>query len=249
MTRFTDFFDFTGRRALVTGAASGIGAAIARALADHGAGVVLADRDGTALRETAATMPGTPAAQVYDQADLASVEALAAAAGPVDILVNNAGVLVCAPLADLRWDDLRRVIDVNFVGLVALTQLVGRGMVERERGTVINIGSQMAFTGAALRSAYAASKAAVGQFTRTAALEWGGSNVRVNCIAPGRTITNINRAQLADPAEHAAGLERIPLKRYGQPDDIAHVALFLASDAASYVTGHTLVADGGWTLA
>lgn len=248
MSRYTDLFDFSGRRALVTGAAAGIGAAIARALAEQGAEVLLADRDVAALHLTAGEIGTAATPHAYDQADAASIEALAAAAGPVDILVNNAGILNCDPLADLHWDDLRRVVDVNLVGLIGLMRLVGGGMVARRRGVVLNIGSQMAFTGGRHRSVYAATKAAVTQVTKSAAVEWGAAGVRVNCLAPGRTVTNINRAQLSDPAVHAAGLERIPLRRYGQPEDIANAALFLVSEASAYVTGHTLVADGGWIL-
>ncbi len=248
MTRFVDRFDFRDRRALVTGAGNGIGEAIARAFVEQGAYVVLADRDESALARVAADLADASEAHAFDQADLASVEALAAAAGDVDILVNNAGIAVRGPLLDLDWERLRSVVDINLVGPIALTRVVGAGMVRRGRGNVINIGSQMAFTGARNRSAYASTKLALSQFTRTAALEWGTHGIRVNCIAPGRTMTAINREVFADPAEYAAGLLRIPLRRYGEPDDIANAAVFLASDAAGYVTGQTLIVDGGWVL-
>lgn len=121
-------------------------------------------------------------------------------------------------------------------------------MVRRGSGNVINISSQMAFTGARNRSVYAATKLAITQFTKTAALEWGPLGVRVNGIAPGRTVTAINREVFADPIEYQAGLQHIPLQRYGQPDDIANAAVFLASQASGYITGQTLVVDGGWIL-
>ena len=248
MTAFQRLFDFSGRRALVTGAANGIGAAIARAYVAQGAQVVLADRDAAALAGVAADLGSGCVAQVFDQADIASIEALAAMAGEIDILVNNAGIALRGPLLDLQWDRLREVVDVNLVGPIALTRLVGAGMVRRGSGNVINISSQMAFTGARNRSVYASTKLAIAQFTKTAALEWGPLGVRVNGIAPGRTVTAINREVFADPVEYQAGLQHIPLQRYGQPDDIANAAVFLASQASGYITGQTLVVDGGWVL-
>jgi NAD(P)-dependent dehydrogenase (short-subunit alcohol dehydrogenase family) len=245
---FERLFDFSGKRALITGAASGIGEAMARAFVAQGAQVVLADRDQDALQKVACDLASSSQSHTFDQADLASIEALAAAAGDVDILVNNAGIVVRAPLLDLDWADLRRMVDINLVGPVALTRLVGAGMVRRRSGTIINIGSQMAFNGARHRSVYSSTKVAISQFTKTAALEWGSHGIRVNCIAPGRTITALNAALLSDPVEYETGLQRIPLQRYGEPGDIANVALFLASEAAAYITGHTVVVDGGWIL-
>ena len=248
MPSFPDLFDFTGKRALVTGAANGLGEAISRAFVSVGAHVILADRDEPSLRKVAAELAGSCTSQIFEQGDLSSVEELAAASGDVDILVNNAGIVVRGPLLDLDPGDLRRVVDVNLVGPIALTRWVGGAMVRRGGGTVINISSQMAFVGARHRSVYASTKLAIVQFTRTSALEWGPHGVRVNCIAPGRTVTAINRDIWNDPAEYEAALQRIPLRRYGQPDDIANAALFLASQAASYITGQTIVVDGGWIL-
>ena len=248
MTAFQSLFDFSGKRALVTGAASGIGEAIARAYAALGAFVVLADRDAAALRTVAADLAGSCEARVFDQADIASIEALAGAAGDVDILVNNAGIALRGPLLELEWDRLRQVVDINLVGPIALTRLVGAAMVRRGGAAIINVSSQLAFTGARDRSVYASTKIAIAQFTKSAALEWGPRGVRVNCIAPGRTVTAMNRELLADPHEYAAGLRRIPLQRYGLPDDIANAAVFLASPASSYITGQTIVVDGGWVL-
>jgi NAD(P)-dependent dehydrogenase (short-subunit alcohol dehydrogenase family) len=166
----------------------------------------------------------------------------------VDVLVNNAGIMARASLLETGAELLRDIVAVDLVGVVSLTTLVARGMVERGGGAVVNIGSQMAFCGAEGRGAYAAAKAGVSQFTRTAAVEWGPRGIRVNCIAPGRMLTPMTREMLADPAEHARGLQRIPLRRYGDPADVAHVAVFLASDAAAYITGQTVVVDGGWVI-
>ncbi|MBI1736525.1 MAG: SDR family oxidoreductase [Candidatus Rokubacteria bacterium] len=242
--RLERFFDLSGRRVLITGAAQGLGAAMAAAFAAQGASLVLADRKIDALRAAAPALE----CHAYDQSDQRSIEALAAAAGAVDVLVNNAGILARASLLETGGDLLREVVGVDLVGVVALTTLVARGMVDRGRGAVVNIGSQMAFCGAEGRGAYAAAKAGISQFTRTAAVEWGPRGVRVNCIAPGRMLTPMTREVLADPAEYARGLERIPLRRYGDPADVAWVAVFLASDAAGYITGQTVVVDGGWVL-
>lgn len=245
---YEQLFDFTGKRVMVTGAANGIGEAIARGFAGQGATLLLADCDELALRAVADDLGASCSFHLYDQSDLTSVQALAEASGSIDVLVNNAGVLVTGPLVDLGWSDLRRLVDINLVGPIALTQRIGAAMVAQGRGNVINIGSQLVFNGARHRSVYASAKAGLSQFTKTAALEWGEFGVRVNCLAPGKTITNLNRHLLADPREYEAGLARTPIKRYGEPRDVANAALFMASGAASYITGHTLVIDGGWIL-
>jgi NAD(P)-dependent dehydrogenase (short-subunit alcohol dehydrogenase family) len=248
VTPFQELFDFSGKRVLVTGAANGIGESIACAFAEQHAHIIAADRHEAALNKLGQRLGSRCDLHVYDQADLNAVEALAAVAQQVDILINNAGVLLVEPFLSLKWDELRRIVDINLVGPIALTQAVGSRMVARQSGSIINIGSQLAFNGARSRAVYASTKAAIAQFTKTAAVEWGDAGVRVNCIAPGKTLTNINRHILADPSEYEAGLQRTPLKRYGEPRDTANAALFLASEAASYITGQTLVVDGGWTL-
>jgi NAD(P)-dependent dehydrogenase (short-subunit alcohol dehydrogenase family) len=245
---FLRHFDFAGKTACVTGAASGIGRATARLLADLGAVVHIADRDTEGLDKLAAASPQAFRLFVYDQASRESVEGLARAIGPVDILVNNAGILLYEPLIDLKWEDLERVIATNLVGAIGLTRLVGAGMVARRTGAVVHTGSQLAFNGAEFRAVYAAAKAGISQFVKTAALEWGPHGIRVNCIAPGRTLTPINQHLLSDPAQYAEAIKRIPLGRFGQPEDIAQAIVFLASDASAYVTGQTLVVDGGWVL-
>ncbi|HKU85539.1 MAG TPA: SDR family oxidoreductase [Casimicrobiaceae bacterium] len=245
---FCKLFDFSGKVACVTGAASGIGRATAGLLADLGAVVYAADRDADALEAFARERPGAVRPVLFDQAQIGSVEQLAAAVGEVDVLINNAGVLVYEPLLDLQWDDLQRVVSINLSGAIALTRLVGAGMVTRGRGAIVHTGSQLTFNGAEFRAVYAATKAGISQFVKTAALEWGRHGVRVNCVAPGRTLTAMNRHLLQKPDEYAEALKRIPLGRFGQPTDIANAFVFMASDASAYVTGHTLVVDGGWIL-
>ncbi len=242
-----DALDFSGRSVCVTGAASGIGRATAGLFHRLGATVHAADRDGEGLAALAAERPGI-ATVTYDQADIASCEALYAAVGPVDVLIANTGILVYEPLLDLKWDDMNRVVQVNLIGTMVLTRLFGEAMIARGGGAMVLTSSQLAFNGSEFRAVYAATKAGVTQFVKTAALEWGPRGVRVNAVAPGRTLTAINRHLLADPAERAEAMTRIPAGRFGDPTDIANAMVFLSSTAASYITGHTLVVDGGWIL-
>jgi len=241
-------FDMTGKRVCVTGAASGIGRATAYLFAALGADVLAADRNESALAALMRELPGSARAHVYDQAELSSVLALAEHAHDSEILINNAGVLLYAPLNSLEPADMQHVVAVNLTGAIALTQRIGRAMAARARGTIVHTGSQVVGNGAEHRAVYAATKAAISQFVRTAALEWGPSGVRVNCLAPGRTLTDMNRHLLDAPDERAHALQRIPLGRFGLPPDMANAFIFLASEASSYMTGQTLVVDGGWLL-
>ena len=238
--------DFSGRRVLVTGAANGFGAAMSALFSEHGATMVLADIEEGPLDAIATRVGGE--AHVYDQSDAASIERLAAAVGEIDVLVNNAGVLTAKPLLDTAFEEVRRLVEVDFLGVVRLMQLIGGGMVERRRGVVVNIGSQTAFSGGENRAVYAAAKAAVSQLTRAAAVEWGPYGVRVVCLAPGRSLTRMTQETAAPGYAGDRGLSRVPLGRWGTAEEIAKMAVFLAADAASYVTGETLVADGGYIV-
>ncbi|MGZ3338417.1 MAG: SDR family NAD(P)-dependent oxidoreductase [Reyranella sp.] len=237
-------FDFTGRRILLTGAANGFGAAMAALFHAAGARLVLADIEEQALAGIASRYGAE--AHVFDQADPVSVERLAEQAGPVDILINNAGVLVAKPLLETSFEEVRRLIDVDFVGALRLMQLVGRGMVERRRGVILSIGSQTAFSGGENRAVYAAAKAAISQLTKSAAVEWGPHGVRVVCLAPGRSLTRMSRQTVKEGQSGDRGLARVPLGRWGTAEEIAKMAMFLVSDAAAYVTGETVIADGGY---
>jgi NAD(P)-dependent dehydrogenase (short-subunit alcohol dehydrogenase family) len=244
--KLTNDLDFTGRRALVTGAANGIGAAISTLLAQHGATLVLADQEPDTLEAAADRLKAQ--FHVYDQGDSSSVDRLVEVVGDVDILINCAGMLVAKPLLETSMEELRRLIDVDFVGLCRLMQGIGRVMVQRRQGVILSLGSQTAFCGAEGRGVYAAAKAAVSQLTRAAAVEWGPYNVRVVCLAPGRTLTRMT-AETAKPGYQGdRGLARVPLGRWGSAEEMAKMAVFLVSGAASYVTGETLIADGGFVL-
>lgn len=238
--------DFAGRRVLVTGAANGLGAAMAAAFHAAGATLVLADIEEGPLAAVAERHGAE--AHVYDQADPASVARLVEAAGPVDVLISNAGVLVAKPLLETSLEEVRRVIDIDLVGAIRLIQLVGAGMVARGRGVILSIGSQTAFSGGENRAVYAAAKAAISQITRGAAVEWAPHGVRVLCLAPGRSLTRMSQATVQAGSSGDRGLARVPAGRWGTADEMAKLALFLTSDAAAYIVGETVIADGGYVL-
>ena len=240
--------DFSGRTVLVTGAAGGLGSRMARAFHAHGGRVVLADRDREGLARIAGEVGGAEC-HVYDQSDPASVEALAGATGAVDVLLNNAGILHLGPFIEMDPEAIERLIATNLTGPILLARAVARGMVARGSGVIVNTASQIAFTGGPERAIYGTAKAGIVQFTRAAATELAPHGVRVVALAPGRTPTPLTEALLADPDHLAASLARIPAGRLGDAGEMARLALFLASPAADYVVGETLIADGGYILA
>ena len=245
-----------GRRALVTGGNSGIGEACVRALADAGARVAInyvAHEDAAAaLASGIRSSGGSALALPADVADENQVAAMFARIdgewGGIDILVNNAGV--DGPRAT-AWEsvpaDWRRVIQINLFGAYHCAREALRRMVAARSGVVVNISSVHEVIPWSGYSAYTASKAGIGMMTRTLAQEAGGSGVRVLAIAPGAIRTPINRTVWADPAGMADLLEKIPLGRIGEPEDVSRLVVVLASDAAAYVTGTTVFVDGGMT--
>ena len=239
--------DFSRRRVLVTGAAGGLGSRMARAFHAHGGTVVLADRDVERLAPLAAELGGAER-HACDQSVPSSVEALAEAAGPVDILLNNAGIVLGGPFLEMTPDAIERLIATDLTGPILLARALARGMVERGFGVIVNTASQIAFTGGPERVIYGTAKAGLVQFTRAAAVELAPHGVRVVALAPGRTLTPLTEEQLADPDYLAASLARIPAGRIGDAEEMARLALFLASPLADYVVGETLIADGGYIL-
>lgn len=250
-----DLFRLDGRRALVTGGAKGLGRVISQALAEAGAEVAVASRTLSDCQQAAdeiatATQRRTAAfaADVTQSADIKSLQAeIESNFGAIDILVNNAGVNIRGQIQDLTESDWATVMDANVKGPFLCAQAFGLGMCARGWGRVINIGSIMSVISLPGRAPYASSKAAVMGLTRTLALEWATKGVTVNAICPGPFATEMNRQLLNDPAKYQDFIARIPMARWGELHEIAGAALFLASDAASYVTGSALFVDGGWT--
>jgi NAD(P)-dependent dehydrogenase (short-subunit alcohol dehydrogenase family) len=239
--------DFTGQRVLVTGAAGGIGSAMARAFHAHGALLLLADRPGVDMTELAGEVEAVECL-AYDQRDPDSVEALATNAGSVDVLLNNAGILHVGPLLEMSTDAIEDMLRTNLLGPIVLLKSLASGMVERKRGVIVNTSSQIAFTGGPGRALYGTTKAGIVQFTRAAAAELAPHGVRVVSLAPGRSLTPMTADAMADAEYRAASLAQIPSGRLGSAEEMARLALFLSSPLADYVVGETLIADGGFVL-
>ncbi|HZY50326.1 MAG TPA: SDR family NAD(P)-dependent oxidoreductase [Devosia sp.] len=249
-------FDLTGRSALVTGAARGLGRAIALALADAGADIALGLRDRSAdgglVREIEARGRRALALQM-DVLDLtqsyAAIDGAIAGFGKLDILVNNAGGGVDErPIEDYIEADYDFVVDLNVKSTFFLSQYAGKHMLARKSGAIVNMGSQAGAIALPGEAVYCLSKAAISHMTKCFAVEWGKNNVRVNCVAPTFIETDGTADMLARPAFKIDVIERIAaLHRIGQPREVADAVVFLASDAASLITGHTLLIDGGWT--
>ncbi|MFN3481385.1 MAG: SDR family oxidoreductase [Rhabdaerophilum calidifontis] len=247
-------FDLTGRVALVTGASRGIGLALARGLGEAGARVVLNARGGARLDAALAALraAGIAAeAAPFDVTDAAAIErgvaAIEAEIGPIAILVNNAGMQHRAPAADFAEADWRRLQATNVDSVFFVSQAVGRRMLARRAGRIINIGSVQSELGRSSIAPYCASKGAVKMLTRALAAEWGPMNIQVNGIGPGYFRTELNAALVADPCFSAWVEKRTPAGRWGEVEELVGAAIFLASDAACYINGQMLMVDGGMT--
>ncbi len=249
-------FSLTDKVAIVTGGKRGIGKAIALVFAEAGADVVVCSRapEDSELGTVAKEIQGLGRRSLPVQADVtrrADVDNLVQRVidefGHIDILVNNAGVLIRGPLLELDEDGWGRVIDTNLKGCYLCCQVVGKRMVDQKKGNIINISSMAGVAAVARRSSsYGIAKAGVIMLTRGLAWDLGRYNIRVNAIAPGLTKTEMTRHHWSDPEILKQTEASIPLGRLAQPSEIASVALFLASEASSYITGHTIVVDGGW---
>ncbi len=245
------------RTALVTGASYGIGAAIAIALAHDGYDVAVTELNADALGDTLAqikTHGARGVAVALDTRLQSSVEAcmssvLNAFDGKLDLLVNNAGILLRKPVIDMTRDEWNAVIDVNLTGTFFMSQQMGRHLIGAKRkGSIISIASTHGIVGIGGISAYGISKAGITQMTRMLAIEWAEHGIRVNAIAPGTTETPTRKKSLgADPARRQMMIERIPFKRFCTEADVAGLASYLASPAAEYITGQTMLVDGGLT--
>src|SRR2546423_15485512 len=249
-----DLFDLTGRVAIVTGASRGLGQNLARALAKAGADLVITSRhrDHLLAFESEIKSLGRRAVSLQlDVRDLSSIQQMAAAAqsafGHVDILVNNAGCNVRKPALEVTWDDWNLILDTNLRGSFFVAQAVARHMVPRRYGRIINIGSVTSVFGYAGLGPYGASRGGIRQLTMSLADDWGPEGITVNCLAPGWFKTDQNAVMYEDAAWAAYLTDRIPLKRPGKVEDLEGAVVFLASDASAYITGQTLLVDGGIT--
>jgi 2-hydroxycyclohexanecarboxyl-CoA dehydrogenase len=249
--------DLSGRVAVVTGAARGIGAAIADQLAAVGAAVAIWDVDGVSAGAAASALTAShggkaigTAVDITDRAAiLAGLDALERELGPVDVLVNNAGVDVIKPFLESEEPEWDRILAVNLVGTIRCCQVIGAGMAERGRGSIVNMGSDAGRVGSSGEAVYSASKGGVIAFTKTLARELARRGVRVNCVCPGPTDTALlDQVAEASPKLYDSLARAIPLRRIAQPVDLAPAVAFLASDAAAYITGQTLSVSGGLTM-
>lgn len=263
--KVTDFLNFSGKTAVVTGAAMGIGQAIAVRLAEAGAHVVVTDYNERAAQETATSIcesDGSAEAWYMDVSDTNTVQAVIEQVGKdrggIDILVNNAGIYPLQPFLTMEDDLWRKTLEVNVIGVARCIRAVVPQMLKAGGGAIVNLASVAAFHPGRNYAHYGASKGGVVMITKTMALELSANNIRVNAVAPGSietpgttAILQAAIASIKDPAELKAlevFNERIPLGRVGQPDDVAKVVLFLASPMADYITGEVVIVDGGFLL-
>jgi 2-deoxy-D-gluconate 3-dehydrogenase len=244
-------FDLSGKTAAVTGGGRGLGLGISTALLEAGADVIVFGRN-PAPAELTGHAEALGRQVHFVELDLADSDAIAATAQRVlsthrvDILVNNAGTQDRYPALDFPLQAWDRVLDINLRAVFQLCQTFGRPMLERGEGKIVNLASLLSFQGGMTVPAYAASKGAVAQLTKALCNEWAGKGVNVNAVAPGYMTTDMNTALLADLARMEQLSMRIPAGRWGQPQDIGNVVVFLASPAAAYVHGQVLAVDGGW---
>ena len=245
-------FDLGGRVALVTGASRGLGQYMARALAKAGADLVLTSRDISRLSPFEAELKSLSRRAVSVELDVRrqdSIEKMVAAAeaafGHLDILVNNAGCNVRKPALDVTWEDWNSILDTNLRGSFFVAQAVARGMIARRYGRIINIGSVTSVAGYAGLAPYGASRGGVKQLTMSLADDWGKFGITVNCLAPGWFRTEQNKVLYENKEWVEYLCDRIPLKRPGQPQDLDAAVVFLSAESSRYVTGQTLLVDGG----
>ncbi|MCM3390175.1 2-dehydro-3-deoxy-D-gluconate 5-dehydrogenase KduD [Ureibacillus chungkukjangi] len=246
-----DYFSLKGKTALVTGARTGIGQAISVGLAAAGAHLILVGHQDN-MQETQDKITELQGTYETFLIDLSDVEHLQSNLQPIldkytiDILVNNAGIIYREPAAAHNVQEWNRVMDVNINSVFTLCQTIGKQMIEKESGKIINIASLLSFQGGINVPSYTTSKHAIAGLTKALANEWAAFGVQVNAIAPGYISTNNTEALRNNEERNKSILERIPAGRWGQADDLAGTAVFLASRASDYVSGHVLVVDGGW---
>ena len=243
-----------GRVAMVTGASRGLGRAIAVALAEAGADLALLARSKADLEETAAAASALGRRALVWPADVtvpanvdAAVDAALGALGAIDILVNNSGIALVKPLVETSVDEWRAVLETNLTGAFNLCRAVGRAMIARQRGKVINVASVLGVRGLPGYAAYSASKGGVIMLTKTLALEWARHHIQVNAIAPGWFLTPMNAHAFADDRLRERLLRDVPARRVGNPEELGPLVVYLASPASDFMTGEVVFIDGGQT--
>jgi len=246
-----NMFDLNGKVAIVTGGSTGLGRGISLGLAEAGADLVLVDH--VSCNDTAEEVKSLGRKAVSIVADLMTIKPVQHIVdetvrlfGKIDILVNNAGIIRRTPAIDFSEKDWDDVMAINSKTVFFFCQAAARDMLKRNHGKIINIASLLAFQGGITVPSYSASKGAVAQITKALANEWAAKGININAIAPGYMATNNTKALREDPVREQAIAGRIPSARWGTPDDLKGVAVFLASPASDYVNGHVLVVDGGW---
>ncbi len=251
-----ELFNLSGRIAIVTGGNQGIGFGIARGLASAGATVIIANRRAMQGEKAAEVLKKEGLNAVAIPTDVSKKSSVAALVskvisdfGKIDILVNNAAVIIRKPLEEFAEEEWDQVMNTNLRGLFFCCQLAGREMIKRKKGKIVNVSSVLSQVVQPGRGVYATAKAGVSHLTRALALEWGRYNINVNALAPGTTITEINKKYFEEnPEDLKQIIKGIPSGREAYPPDYVGTAIFLASDASDYMTGQTLLVDGGYTL-
>jgi len=248
-----NWFDVSGKIVLITGAGRGLGFAFASGFADVGAKVVINDiipESAAQAAETIRASGGVAVAYPFDVTRPDQVERGVAAiereVGPIDVVINNAGIHRRAPLAEMSLEEWQAVIDVNLTGVFIVSKYVAKGMIERRRGVIINISSLNSEAARPTIGNYCAAKGGITMLTKSMALEWGKYNIRANAIGPGYFVTDLTRPLAQNPEFDAWVRQSVPLGRWGDPSELVGTAIFLASEASSYISGRTIYVDGGW---
>jgi len=246
-------FDLSGKTAVITGASRGLGKAMALALAEAGANIVITDVLDTKEAVEEIEKAGVKAMGMH--LDVTSckeidtvIEKTVETFGQIDIFINNAGVYQPTPIESLKDEDWDKILEVNLKGTLCCCRAVGKQMIKQGGGNIINIASIAGLMAFAQSAAYNASKAAIIMLTKTLATEWADKNIRINAICPGIFATDMTGDLLEDKGFQTMVKTKIPMKRHAVPDELKGAALYLASEASSYTTGHALVVDGGWTV-